>query len=131
SFRFDLPQRRLTPIALPLGGGSFADEIQTGFVLPMVMGSADGEMRLGPDDLTLRFKAAHGQRLLHFTGKEARMPHICDVARKETVRIGPVAPIIVRDGTFTPCSKRNPAGLGGAIAPAGVVTDSVRGIANQ
>ena len=95
------------------------------------MGSADGEVALGPDNLTLRFKAAHGQRLLHFTGKQTRIPDVGDVAGEQTIRIGPVASIIVRDPAFSPCGERDLAGLGGAIPPAGIVVHSVGRIADQ
>src|SRR5262249_36682151 len=67
--RFDMPQRGLTAIAFPLGVGAFADEIKASFVLPMIMGTTDGEVALGPNNLTLRLKPADRERLLHLPCK--------------------------------------------------------------
>src|SRR5262245_32636045 len=102
--RFDMPQRGLTAIAFPVGVGAFADEIQASFMLPMIMGTADRKVALGPNNLTLRLKPTDRERLLHLPCKETRMPDVGDVTGEETIRVRPIEPIIVRHGTFPTCS---------------------------
>src|SRR5437868_8895915 len=48
----DLPERRLGSVALPVAGLALAHGVPAGFVLPVVIAAAQGEVLLGPDDLS-------------------------------------------------------------------------------
>jgi len=57
----DLPDRRLPAVALPVAGLALTHRVPTGFMLPMVIAAAQGEVLLGPDDLSARLQPAAGQ----------------------------------------------------------------------
>src|SRR5882724_13670026 len=57
----DLPHRRLRAVALPVAGLALAHRVPAGFMLPMVIAAAQGEVLLGPDDLSARLQPAAGQ----------------------------------------------------------------------
>src|SRR5436190_5925560 len=48
----DLPDRGLAAVALPAAGLALAHRVPTGFVLPVIVAVAQGEVLLGPDDLS-------------------------------------------------------------------------------
>ena len=79
-------------------------------MLPMTMRTADGEVALGPNNLTFRLEPADRQGLLHLTSKETRMPGIRDVTGKEAIGLGPIQPIVIRCRTFSMCGE-TPASL--------------------
>src|SRR5712671_495143 len=54
----DLPHRRLGAVALPVAGLAVAHRVPTGFMLPMVIAAAQGEVLLDPDDLRTRLQPA-------------------------------------------------------------------------
>src|ERR1700719_3468459 len=57
----DLPDRRLRAVALPVADLAFAHGVPAGFVLPMIIAAAPGEVLFGPDDLSARLQPASRQ----------------------------------------------------------------------
>src|SRR5438874_4982569 len=56
-----LPDRGLPAAALPVAGLALTHRVATGFMLPMVVAAAQGEVLLAPDDLRARQQPAAGQ----------------------------------------------------------------------
>src|SRR4029077_12741461 len=75
----DLPQRRLSPVALPMSGVTHG--IPARLVLDVIVAAANRKVRFGPDDLHPNLKAGSYQRIevidLHGT---RRVPCVNDIA---------------------------------------------------
>jgi hypothetical protein len=52
----DLPDCRLRAVALPVTGLAVAHRVPTGFVLPVIVAAAQGEVLFGPDDLSAQLR---------------------------------------------------------------------------
>src|ERR1700756_5048286 len=52
----DLPDRRLRAVALPVAGLALAHGVPAGFVLPVKIAAAQGEVLLDPDDLSTKLQ---------------------------------------------------------------------------
>src|SRR6267143_7059367 len=57
----DLPDRRLRAVARPVTGLALAHGVPAGFVLPVIIAAAQGEVLLGPDDLSAWLQPASRQ----------------------------------------------------------------------
>ena len=57
----DLPDGRLPAVALPVAGSALAHGVPTGFVLPVVIATAQRKVLLGPDDLSAWLQPASRQ----------------------------------------------------------------------
>src|SRR5262244_306094 len=57
----DLPHRGLLAATLPVASLALSHRVPAGVMAPMVVAPAQGEMRLGPDDLSAQLKPAGGQ----------------------------------------------------------------------
>src|SRR5438128_12556903 len=75
----DLPHRRLPAVALPVAGLAVAHRVPTGFMLPMVIAAAQGEVLLDPDDLSTRLQPAAGQIGGDNIAVQRPVPDISDV----------------------------------------------------
>src|SRR6516225_3797266 len=85
----DLPNRGLAAIALPVAGLTLAHCVPAGFMLPMVVTTAQREVLLAPDDLRARPQPAAGQTGGdHLTAQRAG-PHVSDIARKQRIGFAP------------------------------------------
>ena len=61
----------------------------------MVVTPAQGEMRLGPDDLSTQLKPAGGQIAADHVTVQGTVPHISDIPSKQRIGLPPVSAVIV------------------------------------
>src|SRR4029077_1515384 len=54
----ELPDRSLGAVTAPMAALALAHGVPAGFVLPMIVATAQGEVLLGPDDLSARLQPA-------------------------------------------------------------------------
>src|ERR1700730_2044370 len=86
----DLPDCRLPAAALPVAGLALTHRVATGFMLPMVIAATQGEVLLGPDDLSPRLQPAAGQIGGDYIAAQRTVPHISDIPEEECVSFPPV-----------------------------------------
>src|SRR6266446_2320022 len=91
----DFPHRRLGAVALPVAGLAVAHRVPTGFMLPMVIAAAEGEVLLGPDDLRTRLQPAAGQIGGDNIAVQRPVPNISDVPGEQRISLLPVSAIVV------------------------------------
>src|SRR5207302_2558070 len=120
-----LPKRGLVATALPVAGGTFLNRIETTLMLPVIVSPRNGKSGFGPDNLTPEFESGSLQRLLNLTAKQARMPTIGDISRKERIGVGPIDPIVVLDFPFATGGKRDFSCFRRFVPPRGGLVDAI------
>src|SRR6266446_8313635 len=91
----DFPHRRLLAIALPVAGLALTHRVPADFVLPMVIAAAQGEVLLGPDDLSARLQPAAGQIGGDDVAVQGAVPDISDIPGEQRISLSPVGAIVV------------------------------------
>src|SRR5947209_15719711 len=91
----DLPHRRLGAVALPVAGLAVARRVPTGFMLPMVIAAAQGEVLLGPDNLSARLQPAAGKIGGDKVAVQRPVPDISDIPGEQRISLSPVGAIVV------------------------------------
>jgi len=94
---------------------------------PMVVAPAQGEMRLGPDDLSAQLKPAGGQIAADHAAVERPVPHIGDITGKQRIGLPPVGAIIVEHLALRELAGTDPT----AGSPGWIITDPIRRIAHH
>jgi len=75
----DLPDRRLGAVTLPVADLALAHGVPAGFVLPVVIAAAQGEVLLGPDDLSAQHKPASRKTGGDDVAVQSSVPDIGDI----------------------------------------------------
>src|SRR5438874_12184894 len=91
----DLPDCRLRAVTRPVAGLSLAHRVPAGFVLPVIIAAAQGEVLLAPDKLGAQLQPAGGQTGGDDVAVQSPVPDIRDVSREQCIRLTPVGAIIV------------------------------------
>src|SRR5436190_10590062 len=91
----DLPHRRLRAVALPVAGLALTHRVPTRFMLPMVIAAAQGEVLLGPDDLSARLQPAAGQIGSDNVAVQRSEPDVSDIPGEQRISRSPVGAIVV------------------------------------
>src|SRR5712672_521969 len=123
----DLPDGRLRAVALPVAGPALAYRVPAGFVLPVIIAAAQGEVLLGPDDLSARMQPAGRQTGGNNVAVQSPVPDVGDIAGEQRVRLPPVGAIVVEH-----LAPREIAGTKAAArSPGRVVADPIRRIGDH
>ena len=98
---------------------------------PMVVAPAQGEMRLGPDDLSAQLKPAGDQIAADHIAVERPVPHISDIAGKQRIGLPPVGAVIVehlalRELAGTDPMARSPSRVAHSRIPVSLVRASAQ-----
>ena len=117
----NLPDRLLGAVALPVAGLAVAHRVPTGFMLPMVIAAAQGEVLLGPDDLSARLQPAAGQIGGDNVTVERPVPDISDIPGEQRISLSPVGAIVVEHLSLRELAPANLA----ARPPARFIADPV------
>src|SRR6516162_526567 len=109
----DFPDRRLGTVTLPVADLALAHRVPAGFVLPMIIAAAQGEVVLGPDDLSAQLQPASRQTSGNDIAVQSPVPDIGDIAGKQRIGLPPVDAIVVehlapRQGAATAAAARSP-----------------------
>src|SRR5215470_8724486 len=91
----DLPDRRLRAVAIPLAALALAHRVPAGFMLPVIIAAAQGEVLLDPDDLRAQLQPAGRQAGGDDIAVQCSVPDIGDVAGEQRIRFSPIGAIIV------------------------------------
>src|SRR5215831_1515804 len=91
----DLPHGGLLATPLPVASLALAHRVPAGFMTPMVVASAQCEMRLGPDDLSAQLEPAGGQIATDHVAVQRPVPDISDIAGKQRIGLPPVGAVII------------------------------------
>src|ERR1700730_16418735 len=118
----DLPDRRLRAVALPVAGPALAHGVPTGFVLPVVIATAQREVLLGPDDLSAWLQPASRQTGGNNVTVQSPGPDVGDIAGEQRVGLPPVGPIVVEHFALRQLAGTKAA----ARSPGRVVSDPIR-----
>src|SRR5215470_18851779 len=123
----DLPHGGLLAVPLPVASLALAHRVPAGFVAPMVVAPAQGEMRFGPDDLSAQLKAAGGQIAANHVAVQRAVPHISDIPGKQRIRRPPIGAVIVEH-----LALRELAGTDPITGPPGrIIADPIRRVAHH
>ena len=76
----DLPDRRLRAVALPVAGLALAHGVPAGFVLPVKIAAAQGEVLLDPDNLSTQLQPASIEVGCRNIAVQCSVPDIGDIA---------------------------------------------------
>src|SRR5215472_4010850 len=123
----DLPYGGLLAVPLPVACLALAHRVPAGLMAPMVVAPAQGEMRLGPDDLSAQLKPAGGQIAADHAAVERPVPHIGDITGKQRIGLPPVGAIIVEHLALRELAGTDPT----AGSPGWIITDPIRRIAHH
>src|SRR6516162_662046 len=123
----DLPHRGLLAATLPVARLALSHRVPAGFMAPMVVAPAQGEMRLGPDDLSAQLKPAGDQIAADHIAVERPVPHISDIAGKQRIGLPPVGAVIVEHLALRELAGTDPP----AGSPRRIIADPIRGIAHH
>ena len=93
---------------------------------PMVVAPAQGEMRLGPDDLSAQLKPAGDQIAADHIAVQRPVPHISDIPGKQRIGLPPVGAVIVEHLALRELAGADPT----AGSPGRIIAD-LRGIADH
>src|SRR6267378_2660634 len=91
----DLPDGRLPAVALPVASPALAHGVPAGFVLPVIIAAAQGEVLFGPDDLSAQLQPAGGQAGGDDIPVQSPVPNIGDIPGEQRIRLPPVGAIVV------------------------------------
>src|SRR5207302_714627 len=91
-----------------------------GFVLHMIVASADDEVRLGPDDLTADLETTRLQTCGNDDGFRAGMPDVGNRSSKPFPGVSPVGSIVVLNG-----SRRSVPFAESLVAPFRTIVDPI------
>jgi hypothetical protein len=110
-----------------VAGLTLAHSVPTGFVLPVVIAAAQGEVLLGPDDLSARLQLAGGQTGSDDISVQSPVPNIRDIPGEQRIHLTPVGAIVVehlapREFVGTEALARSPRRL---------IPDPIRRIGNH
>src|SRR3981081_1916636 len=94
--RVNRPECRLLAVPAPIRAGRPPHRVPAGFVLPMIVASAERETVLGPNDLGAHLEAGGLKGLLDLARMPTSMPDICNRARKQRPGLPPTGAIVVR-----------------------------------
>src|ERR1700720_3990280 len=123
----DLPDRRLRAVALPVADLAFAHGVPAGFVLPMIIAAAQGEVLFGPDDLSARLQPASRQTGGGDIAVQSPVPNIGDIPGEQRIGLPPVDAIVVEH-----LALRQLAGTEAAArSPGRIVADAIRRIGDH
>ena len=123
----DLPDCRLRAVTRPVAGLSLAHRVPAGFVLPVIIAAAQGEVLLAPDKLGAQLQPAGGQTGGDDIAVQSPVPDIRDVTGEQRIGLTPVGAIIVEH-----LAPREFAGTEAAARPPGwIVFDPVRRIGDH
>ena len=123
----DLPDRGLRAVALPVAGLALAHRVPAGFVLPVVIAAAQGEVLLGPDDLSAQLQPAGRQIGGHDIAVQRAVPDIGDIPGKQRIGLPPVGAIVVEHLALRELAAAEAA----ARSPGRIVADPVRRIGDH
>src|SRR5215469_15707942 len=123
----DLPHSGLLAVPLPVASLALAHRVPAGFMAPMVVTPAQGEMRLGPDDLSAQLKPAGDQIAADHVAVQRPVPHISDIAGKQRIGLAPVGAVIVEHLALRELAGTDPM----AGSPGWIITDPVRWVAHH
>jgi hypothetical protein len=76
-------------------GLALAHGVPTAFVLPMIMAAAQGEVLVGPDDLSAQLQPVSGQIGGNDIAVQSPVPDISDIPREQRIGLPPVGAIVV------------------------------------
>src|SRR6516164_9931325 len=127
----DLPHGGLLAATLPVARLALAHRIPAGFMAPMVVTPAQGEMRLGPDDLSAHLKPAGDQIAADHVAVQRPVPHISDIPGKQRIGLPPVGAVIVehlalRELSGTDPMARSPSRVAHSRIPVSLVRASAQ-----
>src|SRR5271169_3094337 len=91
----DLPHRGLGAVALPVALPTLTHRVPAGFMLPMVVATAQREVLLGPDNLRARLQPAAGETGGDDIAMHGAVPDIGDIAGKQRIGFPPVGTVII------------------------------------
>src|SRR5215469_18066013 len=91
----DLPDRRLRAVTIPMAALALAHRVPAGFMLPVIIAAAQGEVLLDPDDLRAQLQPAGRQAGGDDIAVQCSVPDIGDVAGEQRIRFSPIGAIIV------------------------------------
>ena len=80
---------------LPVAALALAHGVPAGFVLPVIIAAAQGEVLLGPDDLSARLQPASGQIGGDDVAVQSPVPDIGDIPGEQRIGLPPVGAIVV------------------------------------
>src|SRR6516162_3405152 len=123
----DLPHGGLLAAPLPVARLALAHRVPAGFMAPMVVAPAQGEMRFGPDDLSAQLKPAGDQIAADHVAVERPVPHISDIAGKQRIGLPPVGAVIVEHLALRELAGTDPT----ARAPGWIIADPIRWVAHH
>src|SRR6267378_778275 len=79
----DLPDGRLPAVALPVASPALAHGVPAGFVLPVIIAAAQGEVLFGPDDLSAWLQPASSQTGGNNVTVQSPVPDVGDIAGEQ------------------------------------------------
>src|SRR6516164_7067996 len=123
----DLPHGGLLAATLPVANLALSHRVPAGFMAPMVVAPAQGEMRLGPDDLSAQLKPAGDQIAADHVALQRPVPHISDIPGKQRIGLPPVGAVIVEHLALRELAGIDPT----ARAPGWIIADPIRGVAHH
>src|SRR6516165_10228993 len=123
----DLPHGGLLAAPLPVARLALAHRVPAGFMAPMVVAPAQGEMRLGPDDLSAQLKPAGDQIAADHIAVQRPVPHISDIAGKQRIGLPPAGAVIVEHLALRELAGTDPP----TGSPRRIIADPIRGIAHH
>jgi len=94
---------------------------------PMVVAPAQGEMRLGPNDLSAQLKAAGGQVAANHVAVKRPVPHISDIPGKQRIRLPPIGAVIVEHLALREAAGTDPM----THSPGRIIADPIRRVAHH
>src|ERR1700730_10537956 len=119
----DFPDCRLRSVASPMAGFTLSHRVPAGFVLPVIIAAAEGEVLLCPDDLSAKPEPAGGKGG-DYMGVQCAVPGIGDTPGEERIRLAPVGAVVVEHLAPREIARA----LAPARSPGWVVADAIRRI---
>src|SRR6201981_3900837 len=123
----DLPDRGLRAVAIPLAALALAHRVPAGFMLPVIIAAAQGEVLLDPDDLRAQLQPASRQAGGDDIAVQCSVPDIGDVAGEQRIRLSPIGTVVVEHLTLSELAGAEPA----ARSPGRLVADPIRRIGDH
>src|SRR6266446_1398339 len=123
----DLPDRGLRAVALPMAGLALAHGVPTGFVLPVVIATAQREVLLDTDDLRAQLQPASGEAGGDDIAVQGAEPDIGGISGEQRIRLPPVGAIVVEH----PALRELAVAELSVRPPAWIIADPVRRIGDH
>src|SRR5580692_4917815 len=122
-----LPDRSLGAVTAPMAALALAHSVPAGYVLPMIVATAQGEVLLGPDDLSARPQPASREIGDDDVAVQSSVPGIGDIPGEQRIRLPPVGAVVVEH-----LALRQLAGTEAAArSPGRIVADAIRRIGDH